>query len=108
VWCQKLAPTRDFAERPALDLALQTIPDSAEEEVGARAVPADADYEQLCRDWILGSEEYRRDLLIAADERVGLNQYPRSNAKSANIDVDGARPSSDGGQTLYDLLDLPP
>jgi hypothetical protein len=34
-----------------------------------------ADYEAFRRDWVLGSEEFRRELLAAAVERVGPNHY---------------------------------
>jgi REP element-mobilizing transposase RayT len=40
-----------------------------------RAEESAADYEQLRRDWVLGSEEFRRELLAAAVERVGPNHY---------------------------------
>jgi putative transposase len=40
-----------------------------------RAEESAADYEQLRRDWVLGSEEFREELLAAAVERVGPNHY---------------------------------
>ena len=40
-----------------------------------RGQESGADYEQIRRDWILGSEEFRRELLAAAGERVGPNHY---------------------------------
>jgi REP element-mobilizing transposase RayT len=40
-----------------------------------RAEESAADYEQLRRDWVLGSDEFRRELLAAAQERVGPNHY---------------------------------
>jgi hypothetical protein len=40
-----------------------------------RAEESAANYEQLRRDWVLGSEEFRQELLAAATERVGPNQY---------------------------------
>jgi putative transposase len=40
-----------------------------------RAEESAADYEQLRRDWVLGSEEFRRELLAAMVGRVGPNHY---------------------------------
>ena len=40
-----------------------------------RAEESAADYEQLRRDWVLGSEASRQELLVAAAERVGPNPY---------------------------------
>jgi hypothetical protein len=39
-----------------------------------RAEGSAADYEQIRRDWVLGSEAFRQELL-AAGERVGPNHY---------------------------------
>jgi len=41
----------------------------------APAEESAADYEQLRRDWVLGSEEFRQELLAAVGERVGPNRY---------------------------------
>jgi hypothetical protein len=40
-----------------------------------RAEESGADYEQLRRDWVLGSEEFRRELLAAVAGRVGPSHY---------------------------------
>src|SRR5437867_3284516 len=40
-----------------------------------RAEETPADYEKLRRDWILGSEKFRQELLAAASERVGASHY---------------------------------
>ena len=40
-----------------------------------RAEESAASYEALRRDWVLGSEEFRRELLGAAVERLGANHY---------------------------------
>jgi hypothetical protein len=40
-----------------------------------RAEESTANYEQLRRDWILGSEEFRQELLAAASGQVGPNHY---------------------------------
>ena len=40
-----------------------------------RAEESAADYEHIRRDWVLGSEEFRQELLAAAVERVGPNHY---------------------------------
>src|SRR5260221_7438150 len=40
-----------------------------------RAEESAADYEQIRKAWYLGSEEFRRELLAAAGERVGLSHY---------------------------------
>jgi putative transposase len=40
-----------------------------------RAEESTADYEALRRDWVLGSEAFRQELLAAATERVGPNHY---------------------------------
>jgi hypothetical protein len=34
-----------------------------------------ADYEQIRRDWVLGSEAFRQELLAAVVERVGPSHY---------------------------------
>jgi len=40
-----------------------------------RAEEGAADYEAIRRDWVLGPEEFRRELLAAAVERAGPNHY---------------------------------
>jgi putative transposase len=40
-----------------------------------RAEESAADYEQIRKAWYLGSEEFRRELLAAASERVGFSHY---------------------------------
>ena len=40
-----------------------------------RAQENSQDYEQIRRGWFLGSEEFRKELLAAASERVGLSNY---------------------------------
>jgi hypothetical protein len=40
-----------------------------------RAEETSADYEQLRRDWVLGSDAFRQELLAAAGQRVGPNHY---------------------------------
>ena len=40
-----------------------------------RAEESSADYEQIRRDWVLGSEAFRQELLAAAVERVGPSHY---------------------------------
>src|ERR1035437_3112793 len=40
-----------------------------------RAEESAADYEQIRRDWVLGSEAFRQELLAAAVERVGPSHY---------------------------------
>ena len=40
-----------------------------------RAEESGADYEQIRRDWVLGSEAFRQELLAAAVERVGPSHY---------------------------------
>jgi hypothetical protein len=40
-----------------------------------RAEESAASYEELRRDWVLGSEEFRRELLGAAVQRLGPNHY---------------------------------
>jgi putative transposase len=40
-----------------------------------RAEESAADYEQLRHDWVLGSEQFRQELLAAAVERAGPNHY---------------------------------
>ena len=40
-----------------------------------RAEESGADYEQIRRDWVLGSEAFRQELLAAAGERVGPSHY---------------------------------
>ncbi len=40
-----------------------------------RAEESAVDYEQLRRDWVLGSEQFRQELLAAVGERVGPNHY---------------------------------
>jgi hypothetical protein len=40
-----------------------------------RAEESGADYEAIRRDWMLGSEAFRQELLAAAVERVGPSQY---------------------------------
>jgi hypothetical protein len=40
-----------------------------------RAEESAADYEQLRRDWVLGSEAFRQELLMAMVGRVGPNHY---------------------------------
>ena len=40
-----------------------------------RAEEGAADYEELRRDWVLGSEEFRRELLAAVEGQVGAHHY---------------------------------
>src|SRR5438876_813077 len=40
-----------------------------------------ADYEQLRKDWVLGSEEFRQELLAAASERIGPSHFGRSDRR---------------------------
>jgi hypothetical protein len=40
-----------------------------------RAEESVADYEQIRRDWVLGSEAFRQELLAAVVEQVGPNHY---------------------------------
>ena len=40
-----------------------------------RAEESAADYEQIRRDWVLGSEAFRQELLAAVVERVGPSHY---------------------------------
>jgi hypothetical protein len=40
-----------------------------------RAAESGADYELIRRDWVLGSEAFRQELLAAAVERVGPSHY---------------------------------
>ena len=40
-----------------------------------RAEEGEAEYGQIRRSWFLGSEEFRKELLASAQERVGLNHY---------------------------------
>jgi hypothetical protein len=40
-----------------------------------RAEEGAADYQELRRAWVLGSEDFRRELLAAAAERVGMSHY---------------------------------
>jgi REP element-mobilizing transposase RayT len=40
-----------------------------------RGEESEADYEQIRRDWILGSDEFRQELLAAAGEHVGPSHY---------------------------------
>jgi hypothetical protein len=40
-----------------------------------RAEESSADYEQIRRDWVLGSEAFRQELLAAVVERVGPSHY---------------------------------
>jgi hypothetical protein len=40
-----------------------------------RAEESGADYEAIRRDWVLGSEAFRQELLAAAVERVGPSHY---------------------------------
>jgi hypothetical protein len=40
-----------------------------------RAEESAADYEAIRRDWMLGSEDFRQELLAAVVERVGPNHY---------------------------------
>ena len=40
-----------------------------------RAEEAEADYEGIRRDWMLGSEAFRQELLAAAVERLGPSHY---------------------------------
>jgi putative transposase len=42
---------------------------------GRRAEENTEEYEQIRRGWFLGSEEFRKELLAAATERVGLSNY---------------------------------
>ncbi|HYG36702.1 MAG TPA: transposase [Clostridia bacterium] len=48
-----------------------------------RAQEAGVDHEQIRRDWILGSEAFRQELLAAAGERVGLSHYGAQRRESA-------------------------
>jgi hypothetical protein len=40
-----------------------------------RGEDSGADYEQIRRDWVLGSEAFRQELLAAVVERVGPSHY---------------------------------
>jgi len=40
-----------------------------------RGEESGADYEQIRRDWVLGSEAFRQELLAAVVERVGPSHY---------------------------------
>ena len=40
-----------------------------------RAAESGADYELIRRDWVLGSEAFRQELLAAVVERVGPSHY---------------------------------
>jgi REP element-mobilizing transposase RayT len=61
-----------------------------------RAEEARADYRQLRRGWCLGSEEFRKELLAAAVERVGPSHYgadrrESSEAKARRIVAEGLK-----------------
>ena len=42
-----------------------------------------ADYEQLRKDWVLGSEEFRQELLAAASERIGPSHFGAQRQETA-------------------------
>jgi hypothetical protein len=48
-----------------------------------RAEESAAGYEQLRRDWVLGSEEFRQELLAAAVGRVGPSHYGAERQETA-------------------------
>jgi REP element-mobilizing transposase RayT len=48
-----------------------------------RAEEGGSDYRQLRRDWCLGSEQFRKELLAAATERVGPNHYGSDRRETA-------------------------
>jgi hypothetical protein len=67
-WMMKIArdllpPWRSAAGREMFALLMER----------RRAEEATADYRQIRRGWFVGSEEFRRELLAMASERVGLN-----------------------------------
>src|SRR4051812_18759454 len=47
-----------------------------------RRKETEGDYRLVRRGWYLGSEEFRKELLAAAVERVGLNHYGRDRQES--------------------------
>src|SRR5437868_5764796 len=49
-----------------------------------RMKEAQADYRPLRRSWFLGSEEFRKELLASAVERVGLNHYGADRHKTGD------------------------
>jgi REP element-mobilizing transposase RayT len=48
-----------------------------------RAAEVEADYETLRRDWVLGSDAFRQELLAAVAGQVGPNQYGAERRESA-------------------------
>ena len=42
-----------------------------------------ADYEQLRKDWVLGSEEFRQELLAPASERIGPSHFGAQRQETA-------------------------
>ena len=54
-----------------------------------RAQEAERDYGQLRRGWCLGSEDFRKELLAAASERVGPQHYGADRHESAEAKAKG-------------------
>jgi hypothetical protein len=48
-----------------------------------RAEESAADYDQLHKDWVLGSEEFRQELLAAASEHIGPSHFGAQRQKTA-------------------------
>ena len=42
-----------------------------------------ADYEQLRKDWVLGSKEFRQELLATASERIGPSHFGAQRQETA-------------------------
>ena len=64
-----------------------------------RSEAAGADYRQIRRGWCLGSEEFRKELLASASERVGPNHYGTERQESGQeqaerIGVEALQPLS--------------
>ncbi len=48
-----------------------------------RAEETTADYEQLRKDWVLGSEQFRHELLAAVSERIGPSHFGAQRQETA-------------------------
>jgi hypothetical protein len=67
-----------------------------------RAEESAADYEQIRRDWVLGSEAFRQELLAAAVERVGPSHY------GAQRQETGLQKAEKGSVNENDFAEEPP
>src|SRR6185436_12193977 len=54
-----------------------------------RADELKIDYAELRREWILGSQEFRRELLAAATQRIGPNHYGTQRQETALEKAEG-------------------